>query len=827
MAEDRAEIQELTLEDVMGERFGRYSKYIIQERALPDLRDGLKPVQRRILYAMYSEGNTYDKAFRKSAKTVGNVIGNYHPHGDTSVYDAMVRLSQIWKMREPLVDMHGNNGSMDGDPPAAMRYTEAKLSKIANELLTDIDKETVEMVLNFDDTVNEPTVLPANFPNLLVNGATGISAGYATDIPPHNLNEVIEATIHLIDHPDASTKNLMKYIKGPDFPTGGIVQGLKGLQKAYETGKGKIIIRAKTNIEQVRGGKEQIVISELPYEVNKASLVRKMDDIRINKKIDGISEVRDETDRTGLRIVIDLKKDAQADGILTYLLKNTDLQVTYNLNMIAIDKKRPKQVSIKQILQSYLDHRRSVVSNRTTYLLRKAEHRFHIVEGLIKAISILDKVIAIIRASENKSDAKNNLVREFQFSEAQAEAIVSLQLYRLTNTDITELQAEKEKLNQQITEYKEVLSNSAKLDQVVQEELSEVQSRFKSKRLTKVEKEIEDLKVEKEVLISQEQVMVTITKQAYMKRTSMRSFKASEPEEIGLKEGDQVIFAKEMSTLAQLLIFTNKGNVINRSVHELPDIKWKDAGHHLSSEITLVDQEEILEVFPIDGSLSEDIYYVLASRKGQIKQTKETEFAPKRTYKSRSAQAMKLKGNDDRVVFVSRVFSDQAYSVFLAGHQAYGLKYDLGEVSRVGANASGVKSMNLGKSDYVAGGCVFAKDTSHHPFILVSQRGAIKKINLADFEDSSRGNRGLKIFKELKTNPHRVNVAIQQINEADQYEIITDQERTVKIVGNQVKIGDRYHNGSFILDEATDGEPISIRRELSQVIELEETEEKN
>ena len=429
MTKDRAEVQELTLEEVMGDRFGRYSKYIIQERALPDIRDGLKPVQRRILYAMFSEGNTQDKGFRKSAKTVGNVIGNFHPHGDSSVYEAMVRMSQDWKMKTPLIDMHGNNGSMDGDPPAAMRYTEARLSKIASELLKDIDKETVELVLNFDDTTNEPTVLPARFPNLLVNGATGISAGYATDIPPHNLKEVIDACVYLVSHPNASIDKLMDFIKGPDFPTGGIIQGVKGLKSAYKTGKGKIAVRSKTEIESLRGGKEQIVITEVPYEVNKATLVRKIDEIRLNKKIEGIADVRDETDRTGLRIVIELKKDTPAAGILTYLFKNTDLQVSYNLNMIAISDRRPQQVGIREILNAYLKHKRDVIIKRTKFLLSKDKKRAHIVEGLIKAISILDQVINTIRQSANKADAKDNIIKAYDFTAMQAEAIVSCLLY--------------------------------------------------------------------------------------------------------------------------------------------------------------------------------------------------------------------------------------------------------------------------------------------------------------------------------------------------------------------------------------------------------------
>ncbi|MFQ7376087.1 MAG: DNA topoisomerase IV subunit A, partial [Enterococcus casseliflavus] len=482
--EHKSNIQELTLEEVMGDRFGRYSKYIIQERALPDIRDGLKPVQRRILFAMNQDGNTYDKGFRKSAKSVGNIMGNFHPHGDSSIYEAMVRMSQDWKLRQILIEMHGNNGSMDGDPPAAMRYTEARLSELSGELLKDIEKNTVELVWNFDDTEKEPTVLPAKYPNLLVNGSTGISAGYATEIPTHNLGEIIDGTIYLIDHPQASLDQLMKYIPGPDFPTGGILQGKEEIKKAYETGKGKVILRSKTKIEDIKGGKQQIVINEIPYEVNKANLVKKMDEIRLNKRIDGIAEVRDETDRTGLQIVVELKKEANAQGILNYLFKNTELQINYNFNMVAIDNMRPQQVGLKRILESYIKHRREVIEKRSRFELQKAQKRQHIVDGLIKALSILDEVIATIRGSKDKKDAKNNLVVQHGFTEEQAEAIVNLQLYRLTNTDITQLQAEAKELAETIAELTTILNEENELLKVIKKELREIKKKYTTPRLT-------------------------------------------------------------------------------------------------------------------------------------------------------------------------------------------------------------------------------------------------------------------------------------------------------------------------------------------------------
>ena len=632
------DIQELNLEDVMGDRFGRYSKYIIQDRALPDIRDGLKPVQRRILYAMSIDGNTSDKQFRKSAKTVGNVIGNFHPHGDSSVYEAMVRMSQDWKLRDVLIEMHGNNGSMDGDPAAAMRYTEARLSKISEELLKDLDKKTVEFVLNFDDTEEEPTVLPARYPNLLVNGATGISAGYATEIPTHNLGEVIDATIHAIDHPKATVKELMQFVKGPDFPTGGIIQGLEELEQAYETGRGKVVIRSKTKIEPIKGGKSQIIISEIPYEVNKALLVKKIDEIRLNKKIDGIAEVRDESDRTGLQIVVELKKEANAEGILNYLLKNTDLQVNYNFNMVAIDERRPVQVGLKTILTSYINFQKEVITRRTQYDLKKAQDRLHIVDGLMKALSILDEVIALIRNSKDKKHAKERLVETFDFTMIQAEAIVSLQLYRLTNTDITILQNEKLDLNEQIATFLSILKSEKTLLQVMKSELRDLKKKYATPRLTQIQAEIEEIKIETEVLVAEEEVYVVATKQGYYKRVSPRSFASSAPEENGMREGDEVILCQKASTLDNLILFTSKGNYLHLPVHEIPEAKWKDVGNHLSQSISLGSNEVILTGF-IKSKDSDDSYkdwtVVFFTKEGLVKQTLFNEFTTYRGYKSK------------------------------------------------------------------------------------------------------------------------------------------------------------------------------------------------
>lgn len=557
-------IQHMSLEDIMGERFGRYSKYIIQERALPDIRDGLKPVQRRILYSMNRDGNTFDKGYRKSAKSVGNIMGNFHPHGDSSIYEAMVRMSQDWKNREILVEMHGNNGSMDGDPPAAMRYTEARLSEMAGYLLADIEKKTVPFAWNFDDTEKEPTVLPAAFPNLLVNGATGISAGYATDIPPHNLAEVIDAVVYLIDHPTAKLEKLMEFLPGPDFPTGAIIQGADEIRKAYETGKGRVVVRSRCEIEQLKAGKKQIVVTEIPYEVNKATLVKKIDDVRVNNKVPGIAEVRDESDRTGLRIAIELKKDSDEQTILNYLYKYTDLQINYNFNMVAIDNFTPRQVGLQKILSSYITHRREIIIARSKFDKEKAEKRLHIVEGLIRVISILDEVIALIRASENKSDAKENLKVSYEFSEEQAEAIVTLQLYRLTNTDIVTLENEEAALREQIQTLAAIIGDERTMFNLMKKELRDVKKQFGNSRLSELQDYAEAIEIDTASLIVEEETFVSVTKAGYVKRTSPRSFNASTLEEMGKRDDDQLIFLQNAKTTQHLLLFTNLGNVIYR-----------------------------------------------------------------------------------------------------------------------------------------------------------------------------------------------------------------------------------------------------------------------
>lgn len=791
---------DLPLEDVIGDRFGRYSKYIIQDRALPDARDGLKPVQRRILYAMHAEGNTHDKNFRKAAKTVGNVIGNYHPHGDSSVYEAMVRMSQDWKVRNVLVEMHGNNGSIDGDPPAAMRYTEARLAAIASELLRDIDKETVEFVPNFDDTSKEPVVLPAMFPNLLVNGSTGISAGYATDIPPHHLGEVIDAVIRRIDSPNCSVDDLMELVKGPDFPTGGIIQGKEGIKKAYETGKGKIIIRGKAEIETIRGGRQQIVITEIPFEVNKANLVKKMDEFRIERKVEGISEVRDETDRTGLRIVIELKKEADAQGILNFLYKNSDLQIPYNFNMVAIHNRRPMLMNLTSILDAYIGHQKEVITNRSQYELKKAKERHHIVEGLMKALSILDEVIATIRSSNDKRDAKNNLIEKFAFTEPQAEAIVSLQLYRLTNTDITALQQEAKELDQKIKELEEILSNDKKLLKVIKDSLKKVKKTYAGQRRSVIEEKIEEIKINLEVMVASEDVYVTVTKDGYIKRTSQRSFAASNGQDFGMKDTDRLLCQLEMNTTDVLLLFTNKGSYVYCPVHQLPDIRWKDLGQHITNIISIDSDESIVKAIPV-REFTESEYLLFFTKNGMAKRTQLMQYKAQRY--SKALVALNLKG-DDEVVDVH--VTDGTKDLFIATHSGYGLWFSEDEVSVVGARAAGVKGVNLKDGDFVASGQVLEESDV---LVLATQRGSIKRMNRTEFEKTSRAKRGVLMLRELKKKPHRITGLLACSYHA-QITLQTEKGITEELLVKDIKLHDRYSNGSFIIDEDEAGEVTDV-----------------
>lgn len=780
-------IYNYSLEEIMGERFGRYSKYIIQDRAIPDVRDGLKPVQRRILYAMYIGHNTYDKPYRKSAKTVGDVIGSFHPHGDTSIYDAMVRLSQDWKIKNPMIDMHGNNGSIDGDSPAAYRYTEARLSKISSELLKDIEKNTVKFAPNFDDTVMEPTVLPAKFPNLLVNGTTGISAGYATNIPPHNLGEIIDACIKRIDSPNCRVETILDIVKGPDFPTGGICLDKQGIINAFTTGRGKVVVRSKIHEEESKG-KLSLVVTEIPYEVLKVNIVKKIDEIRIDKKLDGLLEVRDESDKEGLRIVIDIKKDANKDLILNYLYKNTELQTSYNYNMIAIVNRCPKLLSLIDIIDAYILHLKEVLTNRTKFDLDHAKLRFHIVEGLIKAISILDEVIRVIRASKNKSDAKENLVKEFDFTIEQAEAIVTLQLYRLTNTDITLLEDELKDLNLKIETYNKILTEEEALKYIMKKELKAIKDEYDVPRKTVIEDHLEEIKINEEDMITKEDVVVLITKDGYVKRTSKRSYNSSNDEPL-LKENDYVLGLYELNTIDTVLIFTNLGNYLYLPVHEIPDIKWKVLGKHISNIIKLEENEKIVSIIPVtDFNINKEV--VIASKLGMIKKTPLKEFKVSRY--SKAISCMKLKDNDEVIDAKLNNFND----IMISTSSCFSLWFDESEIPSSGIKSSGVKSMIL-KDDEVVSMNIFDK-TLEYVTIFTDNKTA-KRVKLEDFEKSTRARRGLLILREVKTNPYNIkNVFVTNTKAIFGLRF---NDRIEKIKNTDLPILDRYKTGTTISKE--------------------------
>ena len=777
-------IYNYSLEEIMGQSFGRYSKYIIQDRAIPDVRDGLKPVQRRILYGMFRERNTYDKPYRKSAKTVGHIMGNYHPHGDSSIYDAMVRMSQWWKQNTPYIDMQGNNGSIDGDSPAAMRYTEARLSKVSNELLKDIDKDTVIWAPNFDDTEMEPTVLPAKFCNLLVNGATGISAGYATNIPPHNLGEIIDATIKRIDSPNCRLETIMEIVKGPDFPTGGVVYDANGIVDAFTTGRGKITVRAKVEIEKVKG-KTNIIVTEIPFDVLKSNIARKIDEIRIDKKIEGIAEVRDETDKEGIRLVIELKSGANTDLILNYLYKNTELQTTYNYNMIAIVNRRPKQLGILDILDAHLAHYKEIVLKRTAFDLAHANKRLHIVEGLIKAISILDEVIRVIRASKNKSDAKDNLVKEFGFTIEQAEAIVTLQLYRLTNTDIEVLEEELKNLNIIIAALSKILEDEEELKKVMKNELRVMKKDYAVPRKTIISNEEATIKIDEKAMIPSEEVVALITKDGYVKRTSMRGYKANTEDPL-LKEGDYVIGLYQLNTLDTILLFTNLGNYLFLPVHEIPDIKWKQLGKHISNIIKLSENEEIIDVIAVKD-FNKKIDIVISSKSGMIKKTPLSDFKVSRYTKPMTC--MKLK-KDDEVV---SAFEGDKQEIFVSTKKGYGLWFDIKEIPESGTKASGVKSINL-KSDEVVSVNNF--DDSLEYITIFTDKGTAKRVKLEEFEKSARARRGLVILREVKTNPYSVIGTI--LTESRNYIGLKKGEDISFVKNTEISISDRYKTGSTI-----------------------------
>jgi topoisomerase IV subunit A len=785
------------LEDVVGDRFGRYSKYIIQDRAIPDVRDGLKPVQRRILYAMYESGNTPDKPYRKSAKTVGDVMGNYHPHGDSSIYEGMVRMAQPWKIAHPLVDGHGNWGSMDDDPAAAMRYTEARLSTIAMELLRDIDKRTVLFRDNFDNTTKEPSVLPSRYPNLLVNGVSGISSGFATEIPTHNLREVIDACIAILDNPSISLDDLMQIVKGPDFPTGGTIMGGEGIREAYETGKGRIYVRAKTAIEDLRGGKQQIVITEIPYQVVKSRLVTAMENLRLEKKVEGIAEVRDESGRNGLRIVVELKKDADAQGVLAFLLKKTDLQVTYNFNMVAIVNKTPMQLGLKPLLEAYIEHQKDVVTKRSQYELEKAEDRAHVLEGLVKALNILDEVIETIKASKNRQDAQNNLVAKFGFSERQADAILVLQLYRLTNLEITSLEKELKDVQKTIATLRGILGSEKKLVGVIKEEIGEIRAKYGIDRRSDIQGEVEEIKVNIEVLVNAEDVLVTLSNEGYIKRTSMLSYTRSggEIEGAGVKEGDYVRDILEVNTLDNLLIFTRLGQCYLLPVHQIPEFKWKDNGTAIVNVIPIAKDDRVARVIPVKSFEEPGLSVVFVTKLGQVKRTELKEY-----FTTRSTGIVAIKLNDQDEV-VSIEISDAMKEILLVTKLGMSIRFKENEVNAMGRATAGVRGIQLKEGDEVIAAEFVEGEEGE--VLMVTDLGYAKSSLLMDYPIQGRGGKGVISFefkegKRVKPNGSRL-IAAYAVKHAIQLTAVLSNGEVSVFSSEAAPIEDRKSTGKSVI----------------------------
>ena len=768
----------------MGSRFARYSKYIIQDRAIPDVRDGLKPVQRRILWAMYKDKNTYDKQFKKCANAVGNVLGKYHPHGDSSVYEALIRMSQNWKQNHTLVEVDGNNGSIDGDPPAAYRYTECRLSKISEELLKDIDKDTVNMAPNYSDTLFEPTVLPAKFPNLLVNGTNGISAGYATNIPPHNLIEVCDAVIKRIDSPNCHEDSIYEIIKGPDFPTGGIIEGLDGIKQAFKTGKGRLIVSSKCEFQKNKG-KEQIVITEIPFDVNKQLLVKKIDDVKYEKKIDGIAEVRDESDKeSAIRIVIDLKPGVDKDLILKYLLKNTDLQTTYNYNMVCLDQRRPRLLGIIPIIDAYIDHQKDVITKRTKFDLDFAQKEMHITEGLVKAISILDEVIAVIRGSKNKQDAIQNLVKKWDFTEDQATAIVMLQLYRLTNTDVTVLMEKLENLKKIIENLQAILNDESKLKMVIKEELRRIKKEYGVLRKTEIKAEVSDLKIDEKELINKEDVILILTNDGYLKRVSLKSHNSNDGE-TALKPGDYVVGYMQTNTLSKLSIFTSLGNYLYIPIHEIPACKWKDLGKHISNIVTMNPDDKVVNVYVINESISNPTI-TFFTKNGMVKQTPLNDMIVSRYNKSYTA--IKLKG-DDEVVNVTITKPN----VLIITKTGYYLNYKSSEIPVSGPKTSGVKGINLKDDEVISGVTYYDEDEYIDVF---TNQGTAKRIKLKDLNTLSRAKRGTTLIKKVKTTNYELLSAFIT-NSKDTIGIKCNND-IITLKNSEIPINDLASTGSVI-----------------------------
>ncbi|WP_240688925.1 DNA topoisomerase IV subunit A [Ammoniphilus sp. YIM 78166] len=789
------EYVQMSVRDVYRSRFSDYARYIILSRAIPDVRDGLKPVQRRVLYSMYKERNLPDRPYRKSAKTVGDVMGNYHPHGDSSIYETMVNLVQKHKMREPLIDGHGHWGTVDGDSAAAMRYTEARLTDISMEMLRDIEKDTVDFIPNYDNTTKEPTVLPSRFPNLLVNGVTGISIGFATEIPTHNLREVIQGTVALLKNPELSLDELMTYIPGPDLPLGGIIQGKSEIKKAYRTGSGRIVIRSKTHIEKGKQGKQLIVIDEIPYTVKKKALVQQIDEEIIDKNVDGLLEVRDETDREGLRIVLEVRKDAEIDGILNYLYKKTDLQISYSFNMLVISDTHPKQMGLKEILQAYIEHQKEIVTRRTQYDYDKAEKRLHIVEGIIKAISILREVIDTIMDSDGREDARENLMKKYDFTHDQAEAILDIRLHQLTKLDIKKYEKEEQELHKKLKEWNTILTSETRLKKVIEKELMEIADKYGNERRTVIEDEIEAIAVDISITVPSEDVIVTLSEDLYIKRVSMRSFSSSGGtlETAGVKDGDRIRFFRKINTIHSLLLFTNDGMYYQVPVHEIPDARWKDPGTALVNVVGLGKEQKVVGIIPVEDFNQPELFVHFATAKGLVKKTALSDYST--NFKKRGIVAAKVK-EDDAVIHVA--IASEENHMLLVSKEGMAIQFSLKEVSAMGRNTAGVKSMKLADEDELVAAFI-TKEEDERILAILTAEGVGKRIYVSDFLVQARGGKGLVVIKRRKTKPHRLIYAILETDPLGDIYYVTNKGQEALVNFQQIDVSDQGGIGKELL----------------------------
>jgi len=737
------------MDNVMSDRYATYAKYVIQDRAIPDARDGLKPVQRRIIYSMYINGNTCDKSTKKCAKIVGDVMGRFHPHGDTSIYEALVRMSQSWKMSLPLIKFQGNNGSIDNDPAAAYRYTEAKLNEVSEYLIKDINKQTVDMTLNFDDSELEPTVLPSRFPNLYVNGSDGIAVALATDIPPHNLGEICDATIYRIKHPKCELDELLNIVKGPDFPTGGIIYYSSGIKDIYATGRGKIEIASKTEIREEKDHNE-IIVSEIPYGVNKQALVYSIAKIIKAKQTDGLVDIKDLSSGNLINIVIEIKKEVNPKTIISFLMNKTQLKVNYSSNCVAICQNHPRTMTLEYYLDTYIAHQVDVITRRSQFDLSKAKKRLHIVEGLIKAINVIDEVVRIIRKSKDKQDSKINIIKAFSFSEEQAEAIVTMPLYKLSNADVNVYLKEQEDLNNTIKELNEILSNDTKLKNIIIEDLRYVAKTYGTPRRTLIsQKEDIEIEVNKRDLIIKEDVYVVLTKDGYIKRSSIKSYKASENTLPGLKEGDSIVLLTKLNTLDYILAFTNKGNFICISVDSIVENKWKEEGKHINYMCNLPIDEMIIKAIVVKD-FSKNVYITTVSKFGQIKKTRLKDFEVLK--QSKTITCMRLL-SDDEVSDVAITNSDS--NLLIITKIGYGTYFQSKEISATGLKSSGVKCISTLRDSEISSMFSFHKDEKGKILLLTSE-GCYRIYDISYLELTARLGKNSTIFKSFKSSPHNL-----------------------------------------------------------------------